>query len=449
MDDRFDGFNLAPTQVLVIGFALVILIGSMLLNLPVASQDGSSVGYINALFTSASAVCVTGLVVVDTGTHWTVFGKTVILILIQIGGLGFMTLATMFAVFLGKKISLKERLIIQESLNQNTLSGVVRFTQYILLVTLIIEGLGAFFLAFTFVPEYGWTQGIAYSIFHSISAFCNAGFDIIGEGRGLTPYVNNPIVNFTVYALVILGGIGFSVLVDLKNKRNIKRLSLHTKIVLIMTFTLLASGFVSFLLLEWNNPETLGELPLRGKLMAGFFQSMTTRTAGFNTIALDQMGDASKLLTIIFMFIGGSPASTAGGIKTATLGVIIFTVISVIKGKEETELFKKRIPRDIVNRAITVIVISLSLVMIVTGILTITETGFSFLDILFESTSAFGTVGLSLGITSELSPIGKLVITFLMFAGRVGPITIVFALARRQRKYKGIIKYPEGKILVG
>lgn len=449
MKDRMDGFNLAPTQVLAIGFALVILVGSMLLNLPIASQDGRSIGFINALFTSASAVCVTGLVVVDTGTYWTVFGKTVILILIQVGGLGFMTLATMLAVLLGKKISLKERLLIQESLSQYTLSGVVRFTQYILLVTLLIEGLGALLLSFTFVPEHGLAKGIAYSIFHSISAFCNAGFDIIGHGRGLTPYVNDPIVNFTIWSLVILGGIGFSVIVDINNKRSIRKLSLHTKIVLVVTFILLTSGFLAFLLLEWNNPETLGNLPLTGKLMAGFFQSMTTRTAGFNTIALDQMNDASKLITIILMFIGGSPASTAGGIKTATLGVIIFTVISVIKGKEETELFKKRIPRDIVNRAITVSFISLTLVIVVTGILTMTETGFSFLEILFESTSAFGTVGLSLGITSELSSLGRLVITFLMFAGRVGPITIVFALARRQRKYKGIIKYPEGKILVG
>lgn len=449
MKDRIDSWNLDPTQVLVMGFALVILIGTMLLNLPIASQNGKSIGFIDALFTSASAVCVTGLVVVDTGTYWTVFGKTVILILIQIGGLGFMTLATMFAVLLGKKISLKERLIIQESLNQYTLSGVVRFTQYILLGTLIIEGLGAFFLSFVFVPELGWAKGIAYSIFHSISAFCNAGFDIIGDGRGLTPYVSSPIINFTVWTLVIIGGIGFSVVVDILNKKNIKRLSLHTKLVLFVTFFLLVGGFFSFLLLEWNNPNTLGGLETGSKFMASFFQSMTTRTAGFNTIPLDQMKDVSKLLSIVLMFIGGSPASTAGGIKTATLGVILFTVISVVRGKEETELFRKRISRDIVNRALTVSVIALTLVIAVTGILTITETGFTFLDILFESTSAFGTVGLSLGITSQLSPLGRLVITFLMFAGRVGPITIVFALARRQRKYKGILKYPEGKILVG
>ncbi|MDR5659588.1 TrkH family potassium uptake protein [Serpentinicella sp. ANB-PHB4] len=444
-----DNFKLDPTQILVLGFASLILIGAILLNLPIASQDGNSIGFVDALFTSASAVCVTGLVVVDTGTYWTVFGKTVILILIQIGGLGFMTLATMFAVFLGKKISLKERLIIQESLNQYSLSGLVRFTQYIIIGTLIIEGLGALFLSFTFVPELGWAKGIGYSIFHSISAFCNAGFDIIGQGRGLTPYVSAPFLNFSIWFLVILGGIGFSVIVDVYNKRNIKRLSLHTKLVLIMTVSLLLLGFISFLALEWNNPNTLGELDTGGKFLGAFFQSMTTRTAGFNTISLDQMGDASILLTMILMFIGGSPASTAGGIKTATLGVILFTVISVIKGNEDTELLKKRIPRDIVNRAITVAIIGFTLILLVTTILTITEPNLAFVEILFEVISAFGTVGLSLGITSELSVIGRLIIALTMFAGRVGTITIVFALAIKQRKNKGTIKYPEGKIIVG
>ncbi|AOY78335.1 TrkH family potassium uptake protein [Clostridium formicaceticum] len=449
MKEKLGQLHFEPTQILVMGFAVVILIGAILLNLPIASQDGSSVGFINALFTATSAVCVTGLIVVDTGTYWTVFGKTVIVILIQVGGLGFMTMATMFAILLGKKISLKERLIMQEALNQYSLEGIVRFTKYIIIGTFMIEGLGAFFLSFRFVPEYGWVKGIAYSIFHAISAFCNAGFDLIGEGKGLTPYVADPIVNLTIGFLVIVGGIGFSVMVDLMNNKNLKRLSLHTKMVLFITILLLLIGFGGFLVLEWNNPETLGELSVGGKLLGGFFQSMTTRTAGFNTIALDAMTNASKLLTIALMYIGGSPASTAGGIKTATLGVILFTVISVIRGKEDTELFHRRIPRDIVNRAITVAVIGITLIIIITMVLTITETGASFLDVLFEATSAFGTVGLSLGITSELTTLGRMVIIFMMFAGRVGPLTIAYALARQQRKNKGIIKYPEGKIIVG
>ncbi|ABR47813.1 potassium uptake protein, TrkH family [Alkaliphilus metalliredigens QYMF] len=449
MKDKIGHPKIDPTQVLVMGFASVIMIGALLLNLPIAAQDGRSIGFLNALFTSTSAVCVTGLVVVDTGTYWTIFGKTIILILIQIGGLGFMTMATMFAILLGKKISLKERLIIQESLNQNTLTGLVRFTKYIILGTFAIEAIGAFFLAFRFVPELGWAKGIAYSIFHSISAFCNAGFDIIGNGVGLTPYVNDPIVNVTLWAMVILGGIGFSVMVDVVNQRKFKKFTLHTKMVLIITGALLGLGFVGFLILEWNNPETLGSLNFGGKLMAAFFQSMTTRTAGFNTIASDQMTNASKFLSILWMYIGGSPASTAGGIKTATLGVLVFTVISVVKGREETELYGRRIPRTIVNRALTVASIGLVLIVFVTMILSITETGFSFMDILFETTSAFGTVGLSLGVTPELSVIGRIVIIFMMFAGRVGPLTIAYALATQQRKNKGMIRYPEEKIIVG
>ncbi|SDK75037.1 TrkH family potassium uptake protein [Natronincola ferrireducens] len=449
MKSKIGSIHLDPTQILVMGFASVIMIGAILLNTPIASEVGERVGFINALFTATSAVCVTGLAVVDTGTYWSTFGKTVILILIQIGGLGFMTMATMVFVLLGKKISLRERLIIQEALNQYSLAGIVRFTKYIIMGTFIIEGIGALFLSFRFVPEYGWIQGIAYSIFHAISAFCNAGFDLIGEGRGLTPYVTDPIVNFSIGSLVIIGGIGFSVLVDLTNQKSLKRLSLHTKMVLFVTVLLLALGFGLFLLLEWNNPETLGNLNFGGKLLAGFFQSMTTRTAGFNTIVLDEMTNASKMLTIILMYIGGSPASTAGGIKTATLGVILFSVVSVIRGKEDTEVFNRRISRDIVNRSITVAVIGLTLITVITMILMITEAGFTFEEILFETTSAFGTVGLSLGITSQLSNMGRLVIIFMMFAGRVGPLTIAYALARQQRKNRGIIKYPEGKILVG
>lgn len=441
--------NLDPTQILVIGFALLILVGAILLNLPIASQGEDEVGFINALFTSTSAVCVTGLVVVDTGTYWSTFGQVVIIALIQVGGLGFMTMATMFFIILGKRISLKERLIMQEALNQNSLAGIVRFTKYIIIGTFIIEGIGALFLSLKFVPEYGWVKGIVYAIFHSISAFCNAGFDLIGGGRSLTPYVADPIVNFAICGLIIIGGLGFSVMVDIINQKNLKRLSLHSKMVLFITSLLLSIGFIMFLVLEWHNPETLGELNFGGKLLGAFFQSVSPRTAGYNTIALAKMTNASKLLTIILMYIGGSPGSTAGGIKTATLGVILFTLISVIKGKEETELFQKRVSRDIVNRGITVAVIGITLIMIITMVLMITEIGFSFEEILFEVTSAFGTVGLTLGITPSLSKIGKIVIIFMMFAGRVGPLTIAYALARQQRKNKGIIKYPEGKILVG
>lgn len=449
MFEKLERIKLDPTQVLVMGFAAVILVGALLLNLPIASQNGESLGFVDALFTATSAVCVTGLVVVDTGTHFTVFGKVVIAALIQIGGLGFMSMATLLFVLLGKKISLKERLVIQEALNQNSLAGLVRFTLYILLGTFIIEAFGALLLSFSFVPEFGLWRGIGYSVFHSLSAFNNAGFDLIGDGRSLTPYVNDAVINLTIMSLIILGGLGFSVIVDVINNKGLKRLSLHTKMVFLITALLIGLGFVVFLLLEWNNPETLGGLSIKGKLLAALFQSVTPRTAGFNTVNIAGLTNASLLMTIVLMFIGGSPASTAGGIKTSTLGVIIFMVVSVVKGRDDTELFGRRISRSIVQRALTIGILGLFLVLIFTMLLTITETGFSFLEILFETVSAFGTVGLSMGITPELSYIGRLVIIFLMFAGRVGPLTITFALARQQKRNKGMVKYPEDKVLVG
>lgn len=441
--------RLNPTQVLVIGFATLILIGGLLLNLPIASQSGERVGFINAVFTATSAVCVTGLSVVDTGTYWTTFGKVVIITLIQIGGLGFMSVATMFAMILGKKISLKERLIIQEALNQYSLSGLVRFTKYVLIVTFTVEGIGALFLSFRFIPQFGWIKGIAYSIFHAISAFCNAGFDLIGNGRNLMPYVSDPLVSLTVAFLIIIGGIGFSVIADVITNRKLKRVSLHTKMVLLITAILLLVGTVGFALIEWKNVNTLGSLSPSSRWLASFFQSTTVRTAGFNTIDLVSMKDASHLLSIILMFIGGSPAGTAGGIKTTTLGIILFTVISVIKGKEETEIFKRRISWELVNRALTIAIIGVTLIVSVTMILTITDSEFSFIALLYETVSAFATVGLTLNITPQLSIIGKMLMISMMFAGRVGILTIAFALARKQHLNKGSIKYPEGKILVG
>jgi len=442
--------NVNPTQAIVLGFLSVIIIGSILLNLPIASADGLSVPYVDALFTASSAVAVTGLVVVDTGTHWSMFGQLVILLLIQIGGLGFMTMITMFAMIIGKRISLKERLLIQSSLNQNDLSGVVRLTKYIIIGTLAIEAVGAILLSFVFIPELGWAQGIWFSIFHAVSAFCNAGFDIIGGGVSLMPYVQNPLVNFTVWTLIILGGLGFTVIIDMFFYRNnLRKWSLHTKLVLIISGLLLLIGFVLFLLLEWSNAATLGDLSIPGKFMAAFFQSVTPRTAGFNTIDTASLTDASKLLTMIFMFIGGSPASTAGGIKTVTFGIVLFTIISQIRGKYDTEVFHRRIPRDNINRALTIMFIALILIITITMILSIIETGNTFMETIFETTSAFGTVGLSLGITPSLSTVGKVMISVLMFMGRVGPFTVALALAKSTHKNQGKVRYPEDKVIIG
>ena len=440
---------MSPPRILVFGFATVILIGTMLLMLPASSLDNQSVGFVNALFTATSAVCVTGLVVVDTGTHWTTFGKTVILLLIQIGGIGFMSMATLFAVLLGKKISLKERLIIQQAVGQNTLSGVVKFSLYMLGLTFMLESIGALLLSFRFIPEYGVLKGIGYSIFHAVSAFCNAGFDLIGNGRSLTPYVNDPLITLTIGTLIILGGIGFAVIVDVFSNFKKKRFTLHTRIVLTMTVFLLATGTLLFLIFEWNNINTLGALTIPDKLMASFFQSLTTRTAGFNTIDTAGLTNGSKLLTIILMFIGGSPASTAGGIKTVTFGIILIMALTVIEGKDRVGIFKRDISYSIVNRAITIAVIAMILLITITMAMTVIESQFEFMDILFEVASALGTVGLSTGVTPELSDTGKLLIIFTMFSGRVGTLTIAFALANRQQNYKNLIQYPEEKVIVG
>jgi trk system potassium uptake protein len=438
-----------PARVLVLGFVAVITLGMLLLLMPAASLDNKSVGLVNALFTATSAVCVTGLVVVDTGTHWTLFGKMVIAILIQVGGIGFMSMATLFAVILGKRITLRERLIIQQAVGQDTLSGVVRFSLYLLTLTLVVQFTGVMLLSFRFIPEYGMLAGLGYAVFHSISAFCNAGFDLIGNGLSLTPYVNDPLVSLTIGFLIILGGLGFTVILDILSHYKNFHITLHTRLVLLITGFLLVVGTVVFVVLEWNNPATLGELPFFSKLLAGFFQSLTTRTAGFNTIDTAGLTTASQVWTVVLMFIGGSPASTAGGIKTITFGVMIIMTVSVIQGKEEVEIFKRKIPYDIVNRAITIFVIGIIMLVSATMLLLILENQFPFIAILFEVTSAFGTVGLSTGITPLLSTPGKLLLIVTMFTGRVGTLTIAYALAKRQNQHLNLIHYPRERIIVG
>ncbi|MBS4536278.1 TrkH family potassium uptake protein [Clostridium sp. D2Q-14] len=439
-----------PAQVLVLGFAALIIIGALLLNLAIASNNGESVGFIDALFTSASAVCVTGLVVVNTAAHWTLFGKIVILILIQIGGLGFMTMATLVSLVIGKKITLKDRLIMQEELNQFTLSGLVKLTRYIIISTFVIEIIGAIFLSFKFIPIYGTGKGIWFSVFHAISAYCNAGFDIIGNS--MESFVTSSIVNFTISLLVIIGGLGYSVYIDVTNNRKFKSFLLHTKVVLVMTSVLLVLGAIVFFIVEYNNPETIGNLSFKSKIIASFFQSVVPRTAGFNSVSMAGTTNATAFLIIILMFIGGSPGSTAGGIKTTTMGVVILSIISVVRGNNDVTIFERRISNEIIFRALAVLGIGLLIVIVVTMTLSLTETNlenYDFLDIAFETVSAFGTVGLSRGITSYLSDIGRIIISITMFIGRVGPLTMAFAFAKKRKTKKGSYRYPEEKITVG
>lgn len=441
--------GLKPAQVLVLGFAGTILLGTILLMLPISTANGQATSFINSLFTATSAVCVTGLVVVDTGTYWSVFGKTVILLLIQIGGLGFMTMATSIAIILGKKISLRNRLIMQEALNQFSISGVIRLTQYIILTTLGIELVGALLLSIRFIPQFGLKNGFYYAVFHSVSAFCNAGFDIMGNGVSLTKYVSDPLVSIVIMFLIVLGGLGFSVIVDIGRTQSVRKLSLHSKLVISMTFILIVIGFTTVMLFEVKNPDTLGQLDWGGKILAALFHSITPRTAGFNTLNMTQLTLPTLLLTILFMFIGGSPGSTAGGIKTTTFGLIFLKVRSVILGVDDVEFAHRRISKDTINRALAVFFIASFVVITVTAALAITEKDASLEYVLFEAMSAFGTVGLSLGLTPSLSLAGKIVVSAAMFFGRLGPLTIVLALSNRDLSKRKLIRYPEGKIIVG
>jgi trk system potassium uptake protein TrkH len=337
----------------------------------------------------------------------------------------------------------------QEALNQFNVAGVVRLAKYILITTFTIEGIGALLLSIRFIPLYGFWKGVGYSIFHAISAFCNAGFDLIGKFRSLTPFVNDPLINIVVMALIILGGIGFVVILEVLQKRRFARLSLHSKLAITITAMLLSLGFVVIFILEFNNPYTMKDLPIGGKLLSAMFHSVTPRTAGFNTLPTDKLTVASIFFTIVLMFIGGSSAGTAGGVKITTAGVVAATIVSVIKGNDDTEIFGRRVARDIINRSLAIIGLSMGLVVVVTMVLSITEGSHSFIEIFFETISAFGTVGLSLGITPSLSSIGKIIISLTMFAGRVGPLTIFLALAQRKQHHKGIVRYPEEKVIVG
>lgn len=436
-----------PAQVIVLGFVFIILTGAFLLSLPISTKTGR-IDFIDALFTATSAVCVTGLVVVDTGTYFTTFGQIVILILIQIGGLGFMTTATFLFLVVGKRITLRERLVIQESLGQYNIQGLVKLIRYILITTFLIEGTGALLIWWhlrNFMPT---GRAAYFGIFHAVSAFCNAGFDLFGHFQSLTSFTGDIFMNLVFSSLFVIGGLGFTVINELYRKRCFKKLSLHSKLVLIVTGMLILLGFIVILILEYNNPQTLGRLPLKSKILAAYFQSVTPRTAGFNTISIGDMRTATLFFIVFLMFIGASPASTGGGIKTVTFGTLIIAVASIIHGQEEPAIMSKRLPLDVINRALAVTAVSAILVFTTAFLLAATNiNGHNFIDILFETTSAFGTVGLSTGLTTHLNQCGKIFIIITMFAGRVGPLSLALALS--SRTVKAGIRYPEEKVIVG
>lgn len=436
----------SPGQILLLGFAGMILIGALLLTLPFASESGESLNFLDALFTATSAVCVTGLVVVDTATRFTTFGEVVIMLLIQAGGLGFMTVSTLIALALRRRVSLQDRLVIREGLNQESLAGVVRLVRMVTLTTATIELTGLLLLSLRFVPQFGLGRGLYYSLFHSVSAFNNAGFDLMGGFRNLTGYVTDPLVSLTISALIVLGGIGFTVISEVRRRRDFHKLSLHSKLVLTFTAVLIAGGALGFWLLERQNPATLGRLPLGGQLLASLFQSITPRTAGFNTVDLSALYPSTWMLLIMLMFIGASPGSTGGGVKTSTIGVLLATVWAAIRGEPDTVLFRRRIPADTIRRSLAIVTLALLLLLVTTMILSRTEQ-FLTIRLLFEATSAFATVGLTTGITPELSATGRILMILLMYTGRVGPLTLAAAIATRLKQQR--LREAEERVMVG
>lgn len=458
MPSFFGRKELTTTQIIACGFFVCIMVGSLLLSLPISARSGEWTPYIDALFTSTSATCVTGLTTVNTLEHWNFFGQLVIVFLMQFGGLGIVTFTTIVLMSMGKRITLKERLLIQNAYNLDTLQGLVRMTIRIVKGTLLIEGIGAVLYAIQYIPEFGLISGLWKAIFNAVSAFCNAGMDIVGDSS-LAPYQGNILINGVTMALIVMGGIGFPVWWDvirvwkLKQKEKMKfrkclsKFSLHSKIVIAMTFFLIVGGTILIFLLEYNNPKTIGDMPFWKKGMASLFQSVTTRTAGFLTIPQEGMRETTSFVCIILMFIGGSPSGTAGGVKTLTIAMIILAAISTIKGNEDTEVFHRKITNIFVKKGMAVVLINMTVLIIMTIALSAIE-GKDFLNILFETTSALGTVGLTRNLTTSLSVLGQVLIIITMYIGRVGPITLALFFNRKHYGAPARSLPPE-KVLVG
>lgn len=433
-----------PARLILFMYIMSIIIGTILLMLPISSSSGEWTSLADALFTIVSAVCVTGLTTVVTTIHWSIFGKIIILLWIQLGGLGVMTAASMVALIFNRKMSISDRLKLSEEKNAMSIEGIVRIIKFILLSTFLIEGIGAIFLSFTFVKDFGLAKGIFYGIFHSISAFCNAGFDLIGK-RSITPYATNLNVIFVILPLIIIGGIGHTVIKELLVKKfRFKDYSVHTKLTLFMTAGLLIIPTIFFLIIEFNNPQTLGEYNLFNKILVACFQSTTTRTAGFYTSTQAMYLNASMVITIVLMFIGGSPAGTAGGFKTTTFAALFLITKSNVTKNKDISLFKRRLPEEISKKVIAIFTISITWIIAAVFLITLFEPMINTLDIVYEVISAYATVGLTRGITGELTIISKLIIAATMLFGKVGPISIIVAFINSD-KHKS---YREQKVSI-
>ena len=439
-------------RLLAVGFALIILTGAILLTLPVSSAEGISTPFEDALLTATSATCITGLIVYDTATHWSLFGQAVILCMIQVGGLGFMTLGSALVLLLKRNGTVSDRKQIAEALNTSDYQTATQTMKHVLAGTAAFEGAGAIILSARFIPDFGFAGGVWRGVFTSISAFCNAGFDLFGTIQpfsSVTAYSDDLVVNLTLSGLIVLGGLGFLVWEDLYTNHSWKKLSLFSKTVLIVSGSLILLGTVLIFTLEYTNPETLGEMSLRNKLLASFFQSVAPRTAGFNSIDLAATTESTQVLIIILMFIGASSGSTGGGVKVTTVAVLGAAMKSVLRGEKDATLFKKRISADTVNRALTLLFFPLILVLAGSVAINVAEPDVSFMEAMFECTSAFATVGLSMSVTPTLSLFSKIIDILLMYLGRVGMLTVSYALLTDRRKRRNTLRYPEGDILIG
>ncbi len=447
--------KLSTTHIILLSFVVVIFIGTALLCLPVSSADGNGAAFVDALFTATTSTCVTGLVVAPTVSTWSTFGHVVMLILIQVGGLGVITVMASLSVFLQRRMGLSDRVLVQDAFNLDSLEGLGSFIKKVIKGTFLVEGIGALLYMTVFVPDFG-LKGVWISVFNAISAFCNAGIDIFAE-NSLCDYATHPVINLVTSLLIILGGLGYIVWWDairiIKSRLNgkklgLKSLTLHSKIVLVTTAVLLVGGGVLFLVFEYNNPLTIKGLSLYDKIQVSFFQSVTTRTAGFASVPQENLSNASAVLSLLLMFIGGSPVGTAGGVKTVTFAVIIASAISSVKNKDSVDVFNRSIAKQTVSKAVSVICMSGFIVMLSTLLLSFVTPGATVIDIAFETVSATATVGLSRNLTSSLSVLGKLIITVTMYFGRVGPISLAVALNMKKQN-TSIIKNPTEDVRVG
>ncbi|MEK4229676.1 TrkH family potassium uptake protein [Solibacillus sp. FSL H8-0538] len=435
-----------PTVILIFSFLSLIIIGTCLLKLPFAVESTQSIGWLDAIFTATSAVCVTGLVVVDTADTFSLFGEIIIITLIQLGGLGSMTVASFIFLLFGRSISFKEKLILREAFNLDSMNEISRLIKRIVIYAITIESIGALLLTSRFIQDMPFSKAIYYGIFHSVSNFNNAGFDLFGQFRSLTSYVNDPVVSLTIMSLIILGGLGFLVLDDLVLYKLRRTLSLHSKIVLSMTGFLITIGTLAILFFEWSNTETIGTFSLPEKILAALFHSVTPRTAGANTLLMDELTIPTLAITIVLMFIGAGSGSTASGVKVSTVAILAATVWSQLKGEPETILFKRAISTELILKSFTLVSCSALWVFCVTIVLSITTDGYPFIVYLFEATSAFGTVGLSLGLTPHLTDVSQWMIIATMFIGRIGTLTILFVLLQKK---KNSYRHPSGTIYIG